>query len=383
MFIKYKRPLYAPMLSTFGGGSIRGFVGAGGGASDLEISDVTITSTANPSFPTNMSAGSNYPSVSVTTDTSNNRAIIRQTQLTGVVTDAGPSSSAVWAGLDSGQYNQHENTDSFNGIGHQYSISGSGQVWIALQGGGGQGGISGYGGSGGGSGGFVLVKVDLSVGTGTYYVRVAHGYIGMPSSFSSNDYNHIAGVASELYRGTTLLARAEGGQGGVGLNTDSITAGGNGGGTSVISDDAIISSYTKSGSAGGTSTGVNSANLGGGASPPLFTYTNPSTTINSGTAGAPLLSTYRGSGNHDARAGDGVVGSIGPNTWQVGYSGNGTNGDLVNNDTNGGGNTAGVHFNISGYMGGGSGGQDRANSNYYGTFNSPGFVAIYGGEAIS
>jgi len=384
-WLSKKTPLYAPMLSTLGGGSARGF-NPGGGGGPITIDDITVTFDTAASFPSNITTGNNYPSISYSKDPSNNRGIIRQTQQTGQIVDSGLTTNAYWGYMSGGSANQFTNTNTFNAYGEKYDVSASGEVWIALQGGGGSGGIGGFGGSGGGSGGFVLVKVDLSQGSG-YYVRAAQGYFGVPSAFGtvSNNFRYTPGVSSDLYRGNTLLARALGGQGGISLNQgDSVQPGGSGGNTYVLtSDSAIVASYANNGSTGGSTTDVNSANLGGGASPPVFTYTSPSTSLSSGDNGLPLNSTYHGGGAHDATAGDGVVGSIGPNTWAAGYSNNITNGDLVNNNSNGGGNTAGVDFQGNGYMGGGGGGQDRANSNYYGTFNSPGFVAFYGTEAIS
>lgn len=47
-----KKPLYAPMLATFGGGSVRGFQGAGGGGIDLSGEEFTFSGsqTAPESF---------------------------------------------------------------------------------------------------------------------------------------------------------------------------------------------------------------------------------------------------------------------------------------------------------------------------------------------
>ena len=369
-----KQRLFAPMLSTFGGGSIRGFMSGGGAA--VTIDDVTVTTSTGPSVPSNMTTGPSYNGFTTSKDSNNNRMLIRQTERLG--SNIGSSNSDYWAYINNGGENQYSSS-SWSQYGQQYTIAADGIVWIALQGAGGCGGLGGYGGSGGGAGGFVLVQVDLREGTGTYTLYVAHGYWATKSSFGAvSDFNAFKGVNTELYRGSTLLARAEGGGGGRTLNNgDSTQNGGSGGSTSVLtSDSAILASYVADGGDGGPSNGSNSNDIASGGSPAGFDYTNPSTTISSAIDGLTLNSTYYGT----VGGGASCVGSNGYNSWKTGASASITNGDVVkvvsDNDTT-------INMDTCGYMGGGSGAQDRSNNGSFGTFTSPGYAVIYGEEAIS
>lgn len=355
-----------PLPFSRGAGSATGFGFTSQSKAGNPWPTLTITLESAETLPSGVTAGA---SIGWTISTYSNRYEIMQNALADGTTYLPPMAS-------------HSVTNNLAGLipdtGRVFRCTPSltGNLWIALQGGGGGGFTDGYGGTGGGGGGFVLLKLACTANS-PFFLRVAPNGIACQGTWSSGaayqntSYHQIGGYCTTLLdaNGSTIIARANGGQGGRKMPaTDSAQVGGSGGTGEIITATKVLLSYVGTGGAGGASSNLNGREATSPGTPCSFDKTLPSKTFSNGTNGA-----YNSSG--DFSNGTWLYGSRAYNSWQ-GFS---------NSVGQAGWNNANqvTEPGAFGDNGGGGAGKDSVGNTGYGSSGGRGYACIYPESQIS